>query len=267
MATRANGTLWVWGHGGNGRLGLGGTENRPAPVRVGTVTNWSVATAGSWHTVALREDGTLWAWGGNRYRQLGDGTTTGRTVPVRIEIFLQNTILSFSHVRSDTPTSSAVGFNNGVAGEFTAVHRWNSAQLNSTGVAGGLLTAVEFVGNVRAATYTVRVWRGGSGNPFYSGTLIAEVVVPANTIVERQWHTVRLPNPITIPTNQELWIGYHVNTPYGFPANVDGGPHFEGFGNLVHRGNEWLTMSAWGGHNNLFFNWMIRGIAEVSPRP
>jgi len=165
---------------------------------------------------------------------------------------------SFSHARSSAQ-DSAIGAEGGGAVQFMVAHRWTPAQLNSAGVAGNLLTGVEFVGNVRAATYTVRVWRGGSGSPFNSGTLVAEIIIPTNTITEGRWHRVQLPNPVTIPTNQELWIGYHVNTPSGFPASLCSGPANRGFGNVIFWNSQWGTLNP-----QFDSNWMIRGIVESS---
>ena len=36
LAIKTDGTLWAWGNGQNGRLGLGDTTDRLSPVQVGT---------------------------------------------------------------------------------------------------------------------------------------------------------------------------------------------------------------------------------------
>jgi uncharacterized repeat protein (TIGR03803 family) len=64
-ATRADGTLWVWGPGSLGQFGTGayGTTNRTSPVQLGTSTAWkSVASVGG-HQLALTTDNTVWGWG------------------------------------------------------------------------------------------------------------------------------------------------------------------------------------------------------------
>ena len=46
LATKTNGTLWSWGYGGFGCLGLGNTYNYSSPKQVGALTTWNVASAG-----------------------------------------------------------------------------------------------------------------------------------------------------------------------------------------------------------------------------
>ena len=37
---KTDGTLWAWGEGPNGRLGLGDANDRSSPCQVGSVTDW-----------------------------------------------------------------------------------------------------------------------------------------------------------------------------------------------------------------------------------
>jgi len=47
--------------------------------------DWAVASAGTWHTMAVRTDGSLWAWGSNAFGALGkDATINNHTTPIRI---------------------------------------------------------------------------------------------------------------------------------------------------------------------------------------
>jgi len=64
-AVRDDGTLWCWGAGSDGELGLGYTERnrRSVPGQVGSPTPWAQVATGSSHTCAVKTDGTLWCWG------------------------------------------------------------------------------------------------------------------------------------------------------------------------------------------------------------
>ena len=84
LALKADGTLWAWGRGNLGMLGLGTSTDQYSPAQVGTDIHWLAVSAGFEHTLALKSDGSLWAWGGNSFSQLGDGTTSHRYTPVRI---------------------------------------------------------------------------------------------------------------------------------------------------------------------------------------
>jgi alpha-tubulin suppressor-like RCC1 family protein len=85
LGVRANGTLWAWGSGSNGRLGTNNTAGRSSPVSVvGGFTDWIQASAGPGCSSAVRANGTLWAWGLNAQGQLGDNTTTNRSSPVSV---------------------------------------------------------------------------------------------------------------------------------------------------------------------------------------
>ena len=74
LALKKDGTVWAWGSGSSGVLGVGDIDNRPSPVQVSNLTGFKAVSAGHNHSLALKEDGTVWAWGNNWYGQLGDGT-------------------------------------------------------------------------------------------------------------------------------------------------------------------------------------------------
>jgi len=84
MAICAEGRLWAWGQGAQGRLGTGNTTQQNRIVQVGTLTNWAYVSAGMAHSLGIRTDGTLWAWGNNANSRLGDGTATIRNSPVQV---------------------------------------------------------------------------------------------------------------------------------------------------------------------------------------
>jgi len=82
-AIKTDGTLWVWGLGGNGRLGNAVTTNVSTPVTTfAGGTNWKQVSSGTNHTAAIKTDGTLWTWGSGGDGRLGNAVTTNVSTPV-----------------------------------------------------------------------------------------------------------------------------------------------------------------------------------------
>ena len=67
-AIKTDGTLWTWGDGDNGKLGINGYADKNTPVTtfVGGTT-WKQVSCGGQHTVAIKTDGSLWNWGRGGY--------------------------------------------------------------------------------------------------------------------------------------------------------------------------------------------------------
>lgn len=88
IAVKTDGTLWTWGRNNYGQLGqnIATGTTRSSPVQVGSLTNWSQASAGAYHALAIKTDGTLWSWGNNGNGQLGlgDGYGANRSSPVQV---------------------------------------------------------------------------------------------------------------------------------------------------------------------------------------
>jgi alpha-tubulin suppressor-like RCC1 family protein len=88
-AVKTDGTLWTWGDGYLGGLGLGDTLSKSSPSQVGTLTTWKQVSCGAWITAAIQapsdaEPGRLWMWGRNDYGQLGNNTRTNSSSPVQV---------------------------------------------------------------------------------------------------------------------------------------------------------------------------------------
>jgi alpha-tubulin suppressor-like RCC1 family protein/uncharacterized protein YjdB len=84
LGIKADGSLWAWGAGSFGKLGLGDSAGRNVPTRVGTDDDWTAVATGTESSLALKADGSLWAWGFNGEGQLGLGDTTNRDTPQRV---------------------------------------------------------------------------------------------------------------------------------------------------------------------------------------
>ncbi len=86
LALRNDGSLWAWGCGYRGGLGVDSFSIcRSSPVSVvGGFTDWCDISAGILHSAAVRTNCSLWTWGGNTVGQLGDNTTVSRASPASI---------------------------------------------------------------------------------------------------------------------------------------------------------------------------------------
>jgi len=94
IATKTDGSLWMWGDNSYGGLGAnlaGGMPytKRSSPIQVGTDTTWSTNIAnGQGAAWAIKTNGTLWAWGNNQqYAALGlnqHGPGTNYSSPVQV---------------------------------------------------------------------------------------------------------------------------------------------------------------------------------------
>lgn len=80
------GVLYCWGANVDGRLGVGDTEDRNAPARVGVDADWVSVATGVAHTCALKRDGSVWCFGANTVGQLGQGNTLSSSAPLRVDL-------------------------------------------------------------------------------------------------------------------------------------------------------------------------------------
>jgi len=92
-AMKGDGTVWCWGRGDDGQLGIGDgaalvgqDEHRhhAQPAQVEGLPKARVIAATSSESCAITTDGELWCWGSNKHGELGDGTSQSRFLPVRV---------------------------------------------------------------------------------------------------------------------------------------------------------------------------------------
>ena len=86
LAIGQDGRAYGWGHGINGQLGDGNTDNQSTPVEVSLPEAVSAVavSAGGEHSLALGSDGSVYAWGLNLDGQLGDGSGIDQYLPVKV---------------------------------------------------------------------------------------------------------------------------------------------------------------------------------------
>ena len=122
LALKSDGTVWAWGFGYYGSLGLGTPSSQNRATQVPGVTGVT-AIAASWHSLALQADGHLWAWGLNDSGQLADGSTTTRYSPILVadEVALAATGAYHTLIRKTDGSLWGAGLNDkGQLGNGTA---------------------------------------------------------------------------------------------------------------------------------------------------
>jgi alpha-tubulin suppressor-like RCC1 family protein len=85
LATKTDGSLWVWGDNDYGQLGIGSSVGTWANTPVTTFAggnNWKQVNAGLQLSAAIKTDGTLWVWGSNPFGALGVNDSIDRCTPV-----------------------------------------------------------------------------------------------------------------------------------------------------------------------------------------
>jgi alpha-tubulin suppressor-like RCC1 family protein len=95
-----DGSVWTFGRGEDGQLGLGDLNVRESPTVLDTLHGQvAISSAlGSWHSLVLLENGDLFSFGSQNYGQLGHNLISKEPllVPARIEILKDKKVVSIS---------------------------------------------------------------------------------------------------------------------------------------------------------------------------
>src|SRR3989344_6023415 len=132
-------TLWAWGAGYLGGLGLGDGIYRSSPTQVGALTTWSQVAADGRSRRALKTDGTLWVWGDNTSGQLGLGDILHRSSPVQVGALAVWTTVALGTAHTQAikidGTLWAWGTNTtyGTLGDGTLINRSSPVQIGTLG--------------------------------------------------------------------------------------------------------------------------------------
>src|SRR6266404_2062977 len=109
---KSDGTVWTWGSGGFGKLGINTTTGRSlvpvevhGPGNIDYLHSVRAIMGGETHNMALRFDGTLWSWGYNFVGELGDGTTNDAAIPIQVGL---NSVPPLMNVISRAPRKAAL---------------------------------------------------------------------------------------------------------------------------------------------------------------
>jgi len=84
IGRKTDGTLWAWGAGGDGMIGINDRVSRSSPTQI-PGTQWeSIFDTGRYNTFSIKTDKTLWVWGHNSYGKLGLNDTVFRSSPTQL---------------------------------------------------------------------------------------------------------------------------------------------------------------------------------------
>ena len=165
------------------------------------------------------------------------------------------------------PTGYGVGSAEGPF-EFDAAIRFTPQQLENMGATSSYyLTKIRFFPiEIIGCEFSVRVWTGGNadGGEYHAGYLLVDQLVPYP--IEDEWNEIQLDNPVQVPLDQEVWIGYRIVYSLGpelYPAGTDSGPAVTGYGDLAYlpSTDTWYSLATTFGLNN---NWNIQGLLTTS---
>ena len=111
IAITADGSVWSWGRGSEGRLGHGHQQNQLLPKKVEAFADQRVVAvsaggghnfahvtvfAGGHHSLAITADGALWSWGWGGEGRLGHGDQQNQLLPKKIEAFAGQRVVAVS---------------------------------------------------------------------------------------------------------------------------------------------------------------------------
>jgi alpha-tubulin suppressor-like RCC1 family protein len=135
-SVKTDGTLWTWGSGSLGELGLGTTVNKQSPNQVGALTNWAQVSAGDEFMGCVKTDGTLWTWGSGSVGRTGQNNIINLSSPTQV-----GALTDWAQVSAGNLNCAAVktdgtlwtwGYNNGGRlGDGTVINRSSPVQVGS----------------------------------------------------------------------------------------------------------------------------------------
>ena len=95
LALTAERTVYAWGRGEFGQLGLGHDNNEMEPRLIDTLSKEGPVlnlAAGENHSLAVLETGEVWTWGYGQQGQLGHGDGKNEKLPKRVAFFTQRNV-------------------------------------------------------------------------------------------------------------------------------------------------------------------------------
>ena len=157
IAVKTNGTLWSWGNGDFGKTGhnnVGVTYS--SPKQVGTDTNWSQASGGTYGSAAVKSNGELYVFGANGSGQIGVNDRTQYSSPKQVSGTTWQSVTigdpGTVHATKTDGTWWAWGYNDeGQLGVNDTVRRSSPVQITGTDWVNKIKKGFDPVGQRRSA--------------------------------------------------------------------------------------------------------------------
>ena len=111
MATKTDGTLWLWGDGfGDGLTAQNNKTRYSSPVQVyGGGSTWGKTIGTLAGYSSIKTDGTLWTWGNNGYGKLGQNSAgDSRSSPVQIPGTNWSSLKEYSYATAAVKTDGTL---------------------------------------------------------------------------------------------------------------------------------------------------------------
>ena len=227
VATRTDGTVWIWGNNAYGQLGVGDITNRSSPIQFGGSVSWKQISLGYMYTIGIQTDGTLWSCGYNRFGNLGSNNTQNYSSLVQV-----GTLKTWKQVSPGDNFVSAIqtdgtlwtwgrniGYNLGVTDttsrstpiQIGSDSNWNTVSTGSTAA-----MAIKNDGTL---------WGWGSTNYGAIGAPVANPITPVQMTSFSNWSQISCGYQASaaIRADGTLWVSG--NNSYGIL----------GLGDLTHR--------------------------------
>jgi len=98
LALTADGAVWSWGAGGDGRLGHGEEQWKLLPKKVEALADRRAiaVSAGTLHSLAITADGAVWSWGNGLFGRLGHGDEQNQLLPKKVEALAGQRVVAVS---------------------------------------------------------------------------------------------------------------------------------------------------------------------------
>ena len=173
LALTANGAIWSWGSGGDGRLGHGeGVTLLNTPTRLPATLGGERAvsvSAGGLHSLTLTADGSVWSWGNGSYGRLGHGDEQRQWQPKKVEALAGQRVVAVSaggdHSLALTADGAVWSWGWGRSGQLGHGNQQNQLQPKKVEALAGQRVVTVSAGQYHSLAITAdgAVWSWGGG--------------------------------------------------------------------------------------------------------